>query len=340
MKFLEPCLWGALGGLMFEITRIYGDFQKYISASRRGKGSDHVEVRFSHYFDIPVNILVAIIRVLMGAITGATLSLTYADDTSALLVVAAGFAAPLVLTEIGRVWSFQADLTDSFEPLTVTTESIQEKSDTIDDLRHSSLNHEIDELRREISNNASNSATEIYESRLIEAEAEISRLSERARQETQRGISSDPEQELLVKIYNHGLSAAVASFRMGVIVEIIGAAIIFLGIFMALFKDADQGRSFASVVTMLSGVVVNLLGSVFLVQANQARRHLSSSATMLREDLQLNWRLGKSLSVISKIQSSDRRDAVHEVLAIRILDAPATSDSADANQQRAADGGQ
>ncbi|MET9454482.1 hypothetical protein ABZY05_05240 [Streptomyces canus] len=297
--------------------------QRYSMDRRDNKGKDDVVLK--DYFDVIPETITALIQTSLGAAAAALIHSQF-SDLQPLSLMIAGAAFPGTLRSLGNFPGISELILPPVDPLPLNEAT---PGPEVAHPQISQIRQEIEELRRISSN----------DDRIQQLEMSIAEIAERIQRELSAKGQQDQQQTLLISMYNQGLTAAKASFRMSVAAEVAGALIIFTGISMALFKDPAQGKSYTSIVTMASGAIVNLLGGVFLAQTNQARKHLSSLAVMLREDLQISWRVAKALSIADAVSTPDKRDAIYENLATGTLAiAPTTEPKGDNNSDTSTGG--
>ncbi|WP_234318317.1 TRADD-N-associated membrane domain-containing protein [Streptomyces sp. NRRL S-244] len=89
---------------------------------------------------------------------------------------------------------------------------------------------------------------------------------------------------VLVEYYAYGLTQARSSFVTSQRFAGAGAAILLLGVALAVWKAETSGELYLGVVTSSVGLVITLVGQLFHRRADIALRHMADQTASLRED--------------------------------------------------------
>lgn len=131
----------------------------------------------------------------------------------------------------------------------------------------------------------------------------------------------DKQEAILREIYTQGLAQAKLSFRVSLIFASIGAVLLFFGVGLAIWRAPTDGQDYASVVSLVAGVVVNAVSSLFFVQSNRTRRDMAQQGAMLREESQEDRRFSGARELVGNIDDDDLRDRTTADIALRLMSA-------------------
>jgi hypothetical protein len=127
-------------------------------------------------------------------------------------------------------------------------------------------------------------------------------------------------ESFLFDFYRQALKQAETTFRMSVVFMSIGTVIVLAGGVLALVRFGNVGRDNIALLTALSGVIIGSCGGAFAVHANRARKHLTTQAEKMEQDLQADRKLEQTLRLIDEVEDADLRDRLKSVAAMRVLD--------------------
>ncbi|NDJ90739.1 TRADD-N-associated membrane domain-containing protein [Mycolicibacter kumamotonensis] len=150
-----------------------------------------------------------------------------------------------------------------------------------------------------------------------------------------RGSSLDQQELILRQIYTVGLSQASASFTISIIFATIGGALLFCGVGLAIFRAPSDGQAYVSVVSVVAGIVVNLVSSLFFVQSNKTRADMATQGAALREESQEDRRLSGARSLVKTIKNETLQDDVKAKLALQLMGVGRTAESQPTSPGRA-----
>ncbi|WP_424213946.1 TRADD-N-associated membrane domain-containing protein [Streptomyces sp. BI20] len=146
-------------------------------------------------------------------------------------------------------------------------------------------------------------------------------------QTAQLGDRTDDFTPLLVEYYAYGLAQARSSFVISQRFAGIGAAILLLGVALAVWKAESGGDQYLGVVTSAVGVVVTLVGQLFHRRADLALRHMSEQAAALREDRRAAESVQLAVDLLTDVRDPELRGRLQAGLILKLsgaeLPAPA-----------------
>ncbi|RAN93159.1 hypothetical protein GAR05_05624 [Micromonospora saelicesensis] len=136
------------------------------------------------------------------------------------------------------------------------------------------------------------------------------------RANTQASDSLQKQEAILREIYTQGLAQARTSFRLSMLFAALGAAILLAGAGLAI-KNNSQGQ--AATITALSGLVIEIVSSLFFIQSNRANANMIKQGVLLREESQSDRLLNASRQVAGGIEDIKLRDEIRAKMAESIL---------------------
>nr|WP_147252729.1 hypothetical protein [Micromonospora provocatoris] len=136
------------------------------------------------------------------------------------------------------------------------------------------------------------------------------------RANTQASDSLQKQEAILREIYTQGLAQARTSFRLSMIFAALGAVILLAGAGLAIM---NSNQSQAATLTALSGLVIEIVSSLFFVQSNRANANMIRQGVLLREESQSDRLLNASRQVAGGIEDTKLRDEVRADMAESIL---------------------
>ncbi|OBB06866.1 hypothetical protein A5731_12915 [Mycolicibacterium conceptionense] len=142
------------------------------------------------------------------------------------------------------------------------------------------------------------------------------------KREADRENPLDKQEAILRKIYTAGLAQASTSFGMSIFFATIGAGLLFIGVGLAIFRAPTDGQAYASIVTVVAGVVVNVVSSLFFVQSNTTRKDMATQGALLREESQEDRRLKGARDLVASMENRDLQDDTKAQIALQLMRAP------------------
>ncbi|MEV6582441.1 hypothetical protein AB0M92_30245 [Streptomyces sp. NPDC051582] len=106
---------------------------------------------------------------------------------------------------------------------------------------------------------------------------------------------------VLVEYYAYGLTQARSSFLTSQRFAGVGAAILLLGVALAVWKAESSGELYLGVVTSSVGLVITLVGQLFHRRADVALRHLAGQTASLREDRRAAAAMQRAVELLEEV---------------------------------------
>ncbi|MFI1152067.1 hypothetical protein [Streptomyces sp. NPDC020817] len=106
---------------------------------------------------------------------------------------------------------------------------------------------------------------------------------------------------VLVEYYAYGLTQARSSFVTSQRFAGAGAAVLLLGVALAVWKAETSGELYLGVVTSSVGLVITLVGQLFHRRADIALRHMADQTASLREDRRAAAALQRAAELLDEV---------------------------------------
>ncbi|MFE3583372.1 TRADD-N-associated membrane domain-containing protein [Streptomyces vinaceus] len=106
---------------------------------------------------------------------------------------------------------------------------------------------------------------------------------------------------VLVEYYAYGLTQARSSFVTSQRFAGVGAAILLLGVALAVWKAESSGELYLGVVTSSVGLVITLVGQLFHRRADAALRHMAVQTASLREDRRAAAAMQQAVELLEEV---------------------------------------
>lgn len=106
---------------------------------------------------------------------------------------------------------------------------------------------------------------------------------------------------VLVEYYAYGLTQARSSFVTSQRFAGVGAAILLLGVALAVWKAESSGELYLGVVTSSVGLVITLVGQLFHRRADVALRHMAGQTASLREDRRAAAAMQQAVELLEEV---------------------------------------
>ncbi|MEV0409741.1 hypothetical protein AB0I68_02745 [Streptomyces sp. NPDC050448] len=123
---------------------------------------------------------------------------------------------------------------------------------------------------------------------------------------------------VLVEYYAYGLTQARSSFATSQRFAGAGAAILLLGVALAVWKAESSGDLYLGVVTSSVGVVVTLIGQLFHRRADIALRHMADQTTSLREDRRAAAAMQQAVELLDEVMDPELRARLQAGLIMKL----------------------
>ncbi len=123
---------------------------------------------------------------------------------------------------------------------------------------------------------------------------------------------------VLVEYYAYGLTQARSSFATSQRFAGVGAAILLLGVALAVWKAESAGDLYLGVVTSSVGVVVTLIGQLFHRRADIALQHMAAQTTALREDRRAAAAMQQAVGLLDEVADPELRARLQAGLIMKL----------------------
>ncbi|MEV6956749.1 hypothetical protein [Streptomyces sp. NPDC051183] len=123
---------------------------------------------------------------------------------------------------------------------------------------------------------------------------------------------------LLVEYYAYGLTQARSSFATSQRFAGAGAAILLVGVGIAVWKAESSGDLYLGVVTSSVGLVVTLVGQLFHRRADIALKHMSAQTASLREDRRAAEAMHQAIVLLDEVADQALRARLQAGLIMKL----------------------
>ncbi|WP_280234763.1 TRADD-N-associated membrane domain-containing protein [Nocardia cyriacigeorgica] len=131
--------------------------------------------------------------------------------------------------------------------------------------------------------------------------------------------AADRRETFLLEFMNQALSQANTTFVLSMLFTALGALIMLGGVGLAIFRPADSGVDYMSVLSSAAGLTISVCGGVFVHQAYMARRHVTRRADLVHQDIRSDRAFERATSLIDKVVDTELRDQIYSITAARAL---------------------
>jgi hypothetical protein len=133
-------------------------------------------------------------------------------------------------------------------------------------------------------------------------------------------IEDEDRQFLLLKQYHDtGLQQSTVSFYISLVFAAIGFVVIILS-WVTADKDLSLSQQGRALLAAFSGVVMDTVAALFIVQSNKARALMADFFDRLRSDRKLD----QAVAMATELSDQDISSRLKAVLALRLVDAKAS----------------
>ncbi|TDU78403.1 hypothetical protein EDD91_5189 [Streptomyces sp. KS 21] len=123
---------------------------------------------------------------------------------------------------------------------------------------------------------------------------------------------------VLVEYYAYGLTQARSSFATSQRFAAAGAAILLLGVALAVWKAESSGDLYLGVVMSSVGVVVALIGQLFHRRADIALKHMAHQTASLREDRRAAAAMQQAVELLDEVSDPVLRARLQAGLIMKL----------------------
>lgn len=141
--------------------------------------------------------------------------------------------------------------------------------------------------------------------------------------------ASQAERDILIEMYSRRVGQAQTWFRTSIGFGAVGAAILLIGISLAISHANSSGQRYAAIIASSASVVTNILALVFFRQSNIAQKIMATQVEQLQESLrsqrqaaEARHALGVALDLIERIEDSEVKDQHRAKLAMSLAERP------------------
>ncbi|MFI1645939.1 hypothetical protein ACH4XT_03205 [Streptomyces avidinii] len=123
---------------------------------------------------------------------------------------------------------------------------------------------------------------------------------------------------ILVEYYAYGLTQARSSFATSQRFAGAGAAILLLGIGLAVWKAEAGGELYLGIVTSSAGVVTALIGQLFHRRADIALKHMADQTASLRDDRRAAETTQQAIELLDTVEDPGLRARLQAGLIMKL----------------------
>lgn len=134
----------------------------------------------------------------------------------------------------------------------------------------------------------------------------------------QLGDRRDDFTPMLVEYYAYGLTQARSSFATSQRFAGVGAAILLVGVALAVWKAESGGELYLGVVTSSVGLVTTLVGQLFHRRADIALKHMADQTTSLRDDRRAAETTQQAIGLLDEVADPELRSRLQAGLIMKL----------------------
>ncbi|THA83555.1 hypothetical protein E6U81_15405 [Streptomyces sp. A0592] len=132
------------------------------------------------------------------------------------------------------------------------------------------------------------------------------------------GDRRDDFTPILVEYYAYGLTQARSSFGTSQRFAGAGAAILLLGIGLAVRKAEAGGELYLGIVTSATGLVTTLIGQLFHRRADIALQHMADQTAALRDDRRAAETTQQAIGLLETVDDPELRSRLQAGLIMKL----------------------
>ncbi|MEU6311797.1 hypothetical protein [Streptomyces sp. NPDC047014] len=132
------------------------------------------------------------------------------------------------------------------------------------------------------------------------------------------GDRRDDFTPLLVEYYAYGLTQARSSFATSQRFAGVGAAILLVGVGLAVWKAEAGGEMYLGVVTSSTGLVTALIGQLFHRRADIALRHMAAQTASLRDDRRAAETAQQAIDLLEAVEDAGLKARLQAGLIMKL----------------------
>ncbi|MGZ9930756.1 TRADD-N-associated membrane domain-containing protein [Streptomyces sp. NC-S4] len=134
----------------------------------------------------------------------------------------------------------------------------------------------------------------------------------------QLGDRRDDFTPILVEYYAYGLTQARSSFATSQRFAGVGAAILLLGVGLAVWKAEGGGELYLGIVTSSAGLVTTLIGQLFHRRADIALKHMADQTASLRDDRRAAETTQQAIELLDTVEDPGLRARLQAGLIMKL----------------------
>ncbi|MFD7782836.1 hypothetical protein ACFV4Q_07060 [Streptomyces nojiriensis] len=132
------------------------------------------------------------------------------------------------------------------------------------------------------------------------------------------GDRRDDFTPILVEYYAYGLTQARSSFATSQRFAGVGAAILLLGVGLAVWKAEGGGELYLGIVTSAAGLVTTLIGQLFHRRADIALKHMADQTASLRDDRRAAETTQQAIELLDTVEDPGLRARLQAGLIMKL----------------------
>ncbi|MFE9483287.1 hypothetical protein ACFYNM_32370 [Streptomyces spororaveus] len=132
------------------------------------------------------------------------------------------------------------------------------------------------------------------------------------------GDRRDDFTPILVEYYAYGLTQARSSFVTSQRFAGVGAAILLVGVALAVWKAEADGELYLGIVTSAAGLVTTLIGQLFHRRADIALRHMADQTASLRDDRRAAETTQQAIELLDTVEDAGLRARLQAGLIMKL----------------------
>lgn len=134
----------------------------------------------------------------------------------------------------------------------------------------------------------------------------------------QLGDRRDDFTPILVEYYAYGLTQARSSFATSQRFAGVGAAILLVGVALAVWKAESGGELYLGIVMSSVGLVTTLVGQLFHRRADIALKHMADQTTSLRDDRRAAETTQQAIGLLDEVADPELRGRLQAGLIMKL----------------------
>ena len=129
----------------------------------------------------------------------------------------------------------------------------------------------------------------------------------------------EQRQNFHFEFLNHSLKQAEWTFRLSVWFMTGGAAVILIGVVLALLHAGSPSHGYVPLVTSLTGALITVGGGALAVHARRARAHVTEQAQRIEDKIDADHQLETATTFIDRVSDPEAKDRLNAAAAMKAL---------------------